>query len=132
MKITKEVKNLIPIFKKYPEVKLVYLFGSRATGKIGPLSDYDFAIHLDEKDAKRRFKLRLILTGEVTRVLKTDDVDLCILNDLQSPGIRYYIVKDGKVIFEREPYKLLIEPKIFNDFFDFRQTLIKYNLTKMK
>ncbi|MFH1968658.1 MAG: nucleotidyltransferase domain-containing protein [bacterium] len=132
MKVAEEIENLIPIFEKYPEVKLVYLFGSRATGKIGPLSDYDFAVYLDEKNAKKRFELRLVLMGKVTKVLKTDNVDLCILNDLHSPGIKYYIVKDGKIIFEREPYKLLIEPRILNDFFDFRQSLIKYNLTKMK
>jgi len=45
--MTKEQLNkLIAIFKGYSEVKLVYLFGSRASGKTGPLSDYDFAIYI--------------------------------------------------------------------------------------
>lgn len=41
------IKSLENIFKLSPQVKLVYFFGSKATGKSGPLSDYDFAIFLD-------------------------------------------------------------------------------------
>lgn len=39
----------IKLFENYPEIKLVYLFGSQAEGKTGPMSDYDFAIYFDEK-----------------------------------------------------------------------------------
>ncbi len=96
------------------------------------MSDYDFAVYLDEKDPKKRFDLRLELLGKITKELKTDEVDLCVLNDLHSPGLKYYIIKDGKIIYEKEPFKLVVEPRIFNEFFDFRQSLIKYNLTKMR
>lgn len=132
MENQKEISSLCEIFKLYPAVKLVYLFGSRASGKVGPLSDYDFAVYLDEKDPQKRFDLRLDLLAKITTKLKTDDVDLCVLNDLYSPGFKYHIVKDGKVIYEKEPFKLFVEPKILNDFFDFRQSLIKHKLTKMR
>ena len=126
----KEIKQLIPIFESYPEVKLVYLFGSRANGKTGPLSDYDFAVYLDEKDSLKRFDIRLNLMGKISSKLKTDAVDLCILNDEYSPEFKYHVVRYGKVIYEVEPYKLLVEPDILNDFFDFHQSLIDYKLTK--
>lgn len=130
MKDTKETNNLCNIFRLYPEIKLVYLFGSRANGKVGPLSDYDFGIYLDEKDVKKRFNLRLELLGKITTKLKTDKVDLCIINDIDSPELKYNIIKDGMLIFEEEPFKVLVEPKILNDYFDFHALLSRYNLTK--
>ncbi len=130
MKDLKEVNNLCEIFRLYPEIKLVYLFGSRANGKIGPLSDYDFGIYLDEKDPKKRFDLRLELLGKIVTELKTDNVDLCVINDIDSPELKYNIIKDGILIFEEEPFKVLVEPKILNDYFDFHALLLRYNLTK--
>lgn len=130
MKITKEIENLIPVFENYPEVKLVYLFGSRATEKIGPLSDYDFAVYLDEKNEKKRFDLRLELMGKVSSKLKIDDLDLVILNDIDSPELKYNIIKDGILILEAEPFKVIVEPRILNEYFDFRDLLLRYNLTK--
>jgi len=115
-----ELKKLSDIFKLYPAIKLVYLFGSRASGKIGPLSDYDFAFYLDEKDAQKRFDIRLELIGKISMALKTNDVDVCILNDIDAPELKYNIIKDGVLIFEKEPYKLLVEPLILNEYFDFR------------
>lgn len=130
MKIAKEIKNLIPLFGSYPEVKLVYLFGSRATGKIGPLSDYDFAAYLDEKDEKKRFDLRLKLMGKISSKLKTDNLDLVVLNDIDGPELKYNIIKEGILILEKEPFKVLIEPMILSEYFDFHDLLLRYNLTK--
>lgn len=130
MKIPKEIKNIIPIFKHYPKVKLVYLFGSRANGKIGPLSDYDFAVYLDEKDLLKRFNLRLELAAKVSSKLKTDNVDLCVINDIDGPELKFNIIKDGILIFEVEPFKVLIEPRILNEYFDFHSLLLRHNLTK--
>ncbi|TSC93890.1 MAG: putative nucleotidyltransferase [Parcubacteria group bacterium Licking1014_1] len=124
------IKKIIPIFETYPEIKLVYLFGSRAKGKIGPLSDYDFAVYLDEKDHIKRFDIRLDLMGKISSKLKTDAVDLCVLNDIEGPELKYNIIKDGVLILEREPFKVLIEPKIMTEYIDFHESLLRYNLTK--
>lgn len=125
-----DLKKLFDIFKLYSAIKLVYLFGSRASGKIGPLSDYDFAFYLDEKDAKKRFNIRLELIGKISMVLKTNDVDVCILNDIDGPELKYNIINDGVLIFEKEPFKVLVEPRILTEYFDFREILLRYNLTK--
>lgn len=130
MKITKEIKKVIPIFEKYPEVKLAYLFGSRATGNIGPLSDYDFAVYLDEKDSLKRFDVRLKLVADVSLKLKTDNVDLIVLNDLDEPELKYNIIKDGILILEKTPFKVLVEPMIMMEYFDFHDLLLRYHLTK--
>ena len=57
-------------------------------------------------------------------------MDSVILNYTDAPELKYSIIKSGKVIYEIEPYKLLIEPKILNEYFDFRFLLRKYQLTK--
>ena len=126
----KAIKNLTRIFKLYPEIKLVYFFGSKARGGDGPLSDYDLAVYLDEKDPKKRFEIRLELLAKISKELKSDKVDLSVLNDMESPELNYTIIKEGQLLYEREPFKVLIEPKILNEYFAFTYLLRKYNLTK--
>jgi predicted nucleotidyltransferase len=130
MEISELRKKLLPIFKKYKEIKLVYLFGSQATGKTGPLSDYDFAIYLDEKDKKKIFDIKLELLASISRALQTDKVDIVVLNTVDAPELKYNIIKEGKAIFERDSSKLLVEPRIMNEYFDFKMSLQRHNLTK--
>lgn len=117
------------IFSKFPQVKLAYLFGSRATDNYGPMSDYDFAFYLDEKDYSKRFDIRLNLETALSNFLKTDDIDIVIINDSTMPELNYEII-NGKLIHEKEPYKVVIEPRIINDFIEFQSLLRQYGLTK--
>ena len=123
-------RNLNSIFKLHPKIKLVYFFGSKAKRKAGPLSDYDFAFYVEEKDKKRIFELQLKLIKDLTQFLKTDKVDILMLNLIEGPELKYNIINEGKLIYEKEPYKVLIEPRILNEYFDFRMSLLRYNLTK--
>lgn len=125
-----QLKDLVMIFRTNHRIKLVYLFGSKATGKEGPLSDYDFAVYLDEKDKKKCFNIKVALMDKISRLLKTDRVDVVILNLTDSLELKYNIIKDGCTIYEKEPFRLLVEPKILNEYFDFHQMLKRYNLTK--
>lgn len=124
------MEKLAPLFEKYPTVKLVYFFGSRAEGKEGPMSDYDFAIHLDEKNRKKMFNTKSLLMDEISLALKTEKIDIVILNTTESPEIKYEIIKNGKLIYEKEPYKVIIEPDILREYFDFHAMLVRHNLTK--
>lgn len=124
------LKQLQKIFELYPQIKLVYLFGSRAKKEEGPLSDYDFAIYLDEREIKKSFAVKLDLQDKISRLLKTDKVDVVIIDSSESPELKYNIIKDGELIFEKEPFRVMVEPKILNEYFDFMIMLRKYNLTK--
>jgi len=126
----KEIRKLFDIFGQYPEIKLVYLFGSRVMGEVGPISDYDFAIYLDTRDKKKIFDIKIELLNQLSLALKTDKVDLVVLNMTENPELKFNIIKEGKLIFEREPFKLLIEPKILNEYFDFHTMLLKHGLTR--
>lgn len=126
------LKELVALFEEYPEVKLVYLFGSRATGKNSSLSDYDFALYLDTRDTRRMHDIRFELYDRVGRLLKEDNIDIVILNLVESPEFKYLVIKDGKLLLEREPFRVLVEPRILNEYFDFQMLLRRYNLTRAK
>jgi len=124
------IKKLVKIFKSYPQIKLVYLFGSTISGRKGPLGDFDFAFYVDEKDRRRRFDIKLNLMTQISSYLKTDKIDVVILNDCDMPELKYNIISEGELIYQYEPFKVVVEPKILNEYFDFRSCLLKYGLTK--
>ncbi|MBI5237943.1 MAG: nucleotidyltransferase domain-containing protein [Deltaproteobacteria bacterium] len=125
-----EIEPLKKIFKSVPEIKLVYLFGSRAHGDIGPQSDYDFAVYLALRDKHRMSDIRFKLLAQISRELKTDDIDLVILNLTEGPELKYNIIKDGRIIYEEEPYKIVFEPLVLNEYFDFKALLQRHGLTR--
>lgn len=130
MRATDIKKKLSPLFERCGEVGIVYLFGSQATGAARPSSDYDLAVYFTLPDPVQRSEKLFELSGAVSKVLDRDAVDMHSLNDLYAPELRYHILRDGVVIFEREPYRVLIEPRILNEYFDFTYLLRKYGLTK--
>lgn len=121
---------LRPLCEKHPSIGIVYLFGSQAKGETHKGSDYDFAVYFDEPDVVKRHSTLFLLAGEISKLLDSDAIDIHSLNDLYAPELKYQIIAEGKVLFEREPYRLIIEPRILNEYFDFMYLLKKYNLTK--
>jgi len=126
----KEIDILKALFQGYSEIKLAYLFGSRAKRSGGSLSDYDFAVYFDDMKNSSMFSAKLDLITQISRILKSDKIDIVILNLTKSPELKYLILKEGILVFEREPFKVMIEPKILNEYFDFHKMLFKYGLTK--
>ncbi|OGM30241.1 hypothetical protein A2630_03395 [Candidatus Woesebacteria bacterium RIFCSPHIGHO2_01_FULL_44_10] len=126
MKKLDEIKH---VFEQVGGVRLAYLFGSQASGQTGPLSDYDFAVYLGGKDRKKNFEKKIEIQNKISQVLKTNNVDVAVLNEIDEPEFKYSVITEGKLIFEKEPYKMLVEPAILNQYFDFHESLRKYNLT---
>ena len=101
-----------------------------AEGNGGPRSDWDFAFYLEEKDKKKIFNIKFQLMDEIGRALKTDKIDVIILNIVENLELKYEVIKNGQLIYEKEPYKVLIEPRILQEYFDYQIMMRKYNLTK--
>ncbi|MCX6736595.1 MAG: nucleotidyltransferase domain-containing protein [Candidatus Parcubacteria bacterium] len=120
-------KQLRRIFSRYPEIKLAYLFGSQAKGEANQLSDYDFAFYA-VADVRRMNDIKLSLIGDLSEFLKSNKIDVVVLNSSLGPEFKYQVIKNSSLIYEKEPYKLLVEPAIYNAFFDFRETLIRNGL----
>lgn len=123
-------EKLLPIFKEHPGIKLVYFFGSMAREESGPLSDYDFGIYTGERKTDKIFALKFFLQDKISRALGTDKVDVVMMDIAQSPELKYNIIKDGKLIYEIEPHRIVVEPKILNEYFDFHALLLRHGLTR--
>lgn len=106
-----------------PDILLVYLFGSQARGKTGPLSDIDLAVLLKPASKREYFEKKLTLLSELTAVLGRDDIDLVILN--QAPVmLKYHILKEGKPLFIRdEELHINIIQKTISEYLDFKPVL---------
>ncbi len=96
--ITGQDKRVVEFLGDQKLVKLAYLFGSVAEGKEGKLSDVDLAVFLDESLSKKeRFNLQLKLMSELTSILKTDRIDLTVMNNAPLL-LKYNIIKHGKIL----------------------------------
>lgn len=101
------------------DVVLGYLFGSHAAGLEGPLSDVDVAVLLDGRLSKaKRFELRLKLIRRLSSLLRTDKVDVIVMNDVPVT-LNYEIIKHGKALVVRDDeLKLEAESKILSMYLD--------------
>jgi len=92
------IHRLKNFFDGFEKVKLAYLFGSSVTGRAGKLSDIDIAVLLDEKlTAKERLKLELELISCLSSTLKTDKIEVVVMNEAPLL-LKYNIIKNGIIL----------------------------------
>jgi len=97
-----KINEIRAFLREQKHVKVAYLFGSRAEGKAGPLSDFDIAILLDNRVDKREgFNYRLKLLNDLSFILKTRKLDVVIMNDAPLL-LNYNVIKEGKVLYCRD------------------------------
>jgi predicted nucleotidyltransferase len=77
-------------------LKLLLLFGSQASGKIHPMSDFDFG-YISKKALD--YKDRAKLSNELSFLVKFSDVETVDLKN-SSPFLLKEIVKNNRVFFE--------------------------------
>lgn len=127
--MNKYLSQLNNLFSGYKEIKLVYLFGSQATKKTTPLSDFDFALYLAPNiSVKKEKEIVLKLISEISSIVKNNNIEIVSLNRSFSSLLKFSILKEGLLIYQKPPYKILIEPAIYNEYFDFKTFSQTYNL----
>jgi len=97
----------LQIPEKIPYLKMLVLFGSRATGNSNPKSDWDFAVLYDTEQREayvkdnsfRLFELPMVI-GELLK-LNSDHIDVVELNHC-SELISHFIARDGIMLFEKD------------------------------
>lgn len=78
----------------------VYLFGSRASGRAGALSDYDIGVLLNKNTPVEKFlDAKLNLMQIFSDYFKTNNIDIVILNDAPSL-LAMNIIEEGRVLFD--------------------------------
>lgn len=106
------------------ELAAVYLFGSHARGTATGMSDIDIALLLRSSvDASRRFQLRLGYIARIQEILRTERVDVVILD--QAPlHLAYEIVSHGVLLLDRDPRRRVsFEADRVGRFLDFKPFL---------
>ncbi|MBW4668160.1 MAG: nucleotidyltransferase domain-containing protein [Cyanomargarita calcarea GSE-NOS-MK-12-04C] len=99
----KELAQQLP--EKIPYLKLLVLFGSRATGNININSDWDFAVLYDDKERNNytsawgMFELPMLL--EEVFGIDPEKIDIVELNHC-SWLISHFVARDGILIFEKD------------------------------
>lgn len=113
------ISRLVEFFESQEYVELAYLFGSTAENQRGPLSDIDIGVYLSSKLTKgERIEKRLELTAELAGFLKTEKIDLIVMND-SSPVINFEIIKSNIPVFvKNEDLKLDVEQKAMSSYLD--------------
>jgi uncharacterized protein len=93
-------EKLPELLKEFPEISLVYLFGSQLTGETGPMSDYDLAIVEDSED---RFAVQARFQYNLLQLLPPAKVDVILL--MQAPiELAYHVIANGKLLYKKDAY----------------------------
>jgi hypothetical protein len=120
------VKALREVLEQEESIVFCYLFGSRVAGNTNSESDVDLGVLLDKEKVGDLFEKRLELINKISRELKTP-ADVVILNEA-SPFLKFVVLKEGEPVLERsKSEKIDFELKSFNEYFDFKPVLEKYN-----
>lgn len=121
MSVEEIKKLLIPVWEKHPEVIAAYLFGSRVGDEVSPLSDYDFAVMLEDGEKNNWLDRKFILYSDICRVLKTDKVDVVVLNVLKNEIIAYDVLTKGVLLYDSDSDKRIeFEVRRLHRAIDFR------------
>lgn len=107
--------------EKQEYVRVTYLFGSYAKDTAGPLSDLDIAVLLDEcLDKQERFDLKLKLINGISAILKTDKLDVVVMNEAPLL-LNYNIIKGGRILDSKdEAERVRFETRILSRYLDRR------------
>lgn len=121
--VKQDIPSLIEKLRIDGDIVAVYLFGSFAEGKQTSVSDIDLAVLLDRDfPPGLYFEKKLALLTIITSLLKTDEVDLVILNQAP-PVLSYRIFSKGRLLFEKEDGKsqrVSFQARTYDRYFDFK------------
>lgn len=94
-----KIQSLSQYFQKEPSVILGFLFGSRIKGDERLISDWDIGIYFQsdeylETETEKEFPEEHRIWSDIVDLLKTDDVDLVVLNRAR-PSLVYNVLRTG-------------------------------------
>ena len=124
--IHQRVGPLANLFKSDPNIIFAYLFGGLLKERVNPLTDVDLSVYV-----RNRKKLDYLeLFGKIARILRTDEIDLVILNDAPL-ALAGRILQNRRVLMDKKPFlRHKYESLILREFFDF--TIKERNILKRR
>ena len=130
------LQNLADMAVQESDVLALYLFGSYASGRPGPLSDVDLAVLFEPSVPRERYdERRIALFSRAAAVLRTDEIDIVVLN-AAPPLIQYQVLRHGVLLYEKDPaLRARFAALAIRRYLDFEPTLDrcqKASLAKIK
>lgn len=125
-------QSLRPEFEQDDNIIALYLFGSQARGTASRLSDIDIGVLFHSMiDASRYFPLRLEYIARIIGLLRTEKVDVVILNNAPL-HLAYEIMSHGTLLLDRDPrQRVAFEADRIGRFLDFKPFLaVQYRAIK--
>src|SRR5438105_1847734 len=113
-------KSLHNYFKKRPEVRLAYLFGSQATGRTNRLSDVDVAVLANPSAALKNtpYGYKALLITDIMKALKRNDVDVVLLQEAPY-FLRQRIITSGTPLYVKDELeRIRFEADVMNRYPD--------------
>ena len=114
MEITEEQKRKVEEIAQKYSLELILLFGSQATGKARPESDFDVAF-LSEK--KLSFEEELQLDVDFMPIFHSDKIDLVNLRNA-NPLLLHEVVRDARLVYGDEGKFFEFQAYVFKNYID--------------
>jgi predicted nucleotidyltransferase len=116
-----ELKDiLLQVMSKSENVLFAYIFGSHIAGMITESSDMDVAVYLDKKHTD--IDDFLSLHSALSRALKTDKIDLVLLNNANNLILLDSIVRHGILVIDKDKDRREeFELRVLHSAIDFRE-----------
>lgn len=114
---------LSPVFEQYREkVLFAYLFGSMSQNTPYPPADIDIAVFLTDSTPESYFETRLSLYADLCRALKTNNIDIVVLNTTKNIMLLNEIIRHNVMLIEMDrSAREAFEIKILHQAIDFRE-----------
>jgi predicted nucleotidyltransferase len=120
------IEKIKKVLARKADIEFAYLFGSKAKGIKDKRSDWDIAIYFKKDPWKLSKWAAFYLEAEITREI-SEDVQVIILNDLDSPVFLFQIIKDGLLLVDNNTSKrILYEAKVLKKYHDWHYFLRRH------
>lgn len=86
------IKKINDVFKTYPQIKRVLIYGSRALGNYRPGSDIDLCIEADQLTLTDLLKIE----NQLDDLLLPWKIDLSLKHTIDNPSLVHHIEQIGK------------------------------------
>lgn len=115
-----EMEAIKSTLSKDQSIVFAYLFGSKVKNKEAHRSDWDIAVYIkDELLEKNPVWQKFNIEDKLSAALKTDAIDVVILNRLDNPLLGFEIINKGLLLLSKdEESRLTFEGEVLGRYQD--------------
>ena len=118
-----KIKPIIELLNKQPHILFAYLFGSKVKGYANERSDLDIAVYFNKSIKQNGRWPEFELEAEISRAIEAT-VQVTALNAPLSPVFGFEIIKDGVILFDRDPnLRIDFENRVLRHYHDWQYFL---------